>query len=193
MDPTLALSSFALIFAAEMGDKTQLMAMALAHRYPVRPVLAGVFAAFAVLNALAVLAGAALDRLLPERAVLTAAGLLFLVFAWRTWREAGGDGAERPAGTAARSAFLASFGLILLAELGDKTQLAMVALAAGGGDPAAVFTGGTLALWAVSGLGIAVGGTLLRRLPPGWMHRGAAALFAVFGLAALARAWLLPA
>ena len=178
MDLAAVTSAFVLLFLAELGDKTQLMTMTLAHRYPVRPVVAGVFSAFLLLNLLAVGVGAALYRYLPTAAVLVAAGLLFLFFAWRSWREAeeGAEEGEAETGNG-RGAFVA--------ELGDKTQLALVALAAGSGAVWSVFVGGTLALWAVSAIGIAVGATLLRRVPRRWMHRAAAALFAVFGVLAL--------
>lgn len=191
MDLTAATSAFVLLFLAELGDKTQLMTMTLAHRYPVRPVVAGVFSAFLLLNLLAVGVGAALYRYLPTAAVLVAAGLLFLFFAWRSWREAE-EGEEEGAAEASdgRGAFIASFSLTFVAELGDKTQLALVALAAGSGAVWSVFVGGTLALWAVSAIGIAVGSTLLRRLPRHWMHRVAAVLFALFGVLALGQAAL---
>ena len=185
MDFAAVTSAFVLLFLAELGDKTQLMTMTLAHRYPVRPVVAGVFSAFLVLNLLAVGIGAALYRYLPTEAVLVAAGLLFLFFAWRSWCEADKDDDEEAEATDSRSAFVASFTLTFVAELGDKTQLALVALAAGSGAVWSVFVGGTLALWAVSAIGIAVGNTLLKRLPRHWMHRAAAALFALFGLLAL--------
>lgn len=180
-------SAFALLFLAELGDKTQLMTMTLAHRYPVRPVLAGVFAAFLLLNLLAVLLGAALYRYLPQSAVLLAAALLFLYFAWRSWREADDTEAQEDvAKMGARGAFISSFVLIFVAELGDKTQLALIALAASSGALWSVFTGGTLALWTVSAIGVFLGSTLLRKIPPHWMHRIAALLFAFFGLLALA-------
>jgi putative Ca2+/H+ antiporter (TMEM165/GDT1 family) len=186
MDLAAVTSAFVLLFLAELGDKTQLMTMTLAHRYPVRPVVAGVFSAFLLLNLLAVGVGAALYRYLPTAAVLVAAGLLFLFFAWRSWREAeeGAEEGEAETGNG-RGAFVASFSLTFVAELGDKTQLALVALAAGSGAVWSVFVGGTLALWAVSAIGIAVGATLLRRVSRRWMHRAAAALFAVFGVLAL--------
>lgn len=78
-----------------------------------------------------------------------------------------------------------SFILIFVAELGDKTQLAMVALAAQSGALWSVFVGGTLALWSVSLVGILVGRTLLRRIPAHWVHRAAALLFFAFGLIAI--------
>jgi putative Ca2+/H+ antiporter (TMEM165/GDT1 family) len=67
MDSSVVVSSFALLFLAEMGDKTQLMAMTLAHRYRAGPVIAGAFSAFALLNLLAVAVGDALFRYVPQR------------------------------------------------------------------------------------------------------------------------------
>lgn len=189
MDLSAATSAFLLLFLAELGDKTQLMTMTLAHRYPAKPVLAGVFAAFLVLNLLAVLVGAALYRFLPEQAVLLGAGVLFLWFAWRSWREGDNDD-ENPLDTNNRGAFLTSFTLIFVAELGDKTQLALIALAASSGAVWSVFAGGTLALWTVSAIGVALGSTLLRRVPKQVMHRVAAALFAIFGAIAIGKALL---
>lgn len=187
MDTSAILSSFLLLFLAEMGDKTQLMAMTLAHRYRALPVIIGAFAAFLLLNLLAVLVGEGLARLIPRELVLLAAGLLFMVFAYRSWVDADDDGGQ--AGEDGwRWAWLTSFALIFVAELGDKTQLAMVALAAQSDAIWSVFVGGTLALWAVSLLGIVLGSTLLRRVPTHWVHRAAAVLFALFGMIALLRA-----
>ncbi|KPV39654.1 hypothetical protein AN478_11070 [Thiohalorhabdus denitrificans] len=182
-------STFAVLFIAELGDKTQLVAMSLAHRHRAAPVLAGILGAFLVLNVLAVAVGAALYELVPERWILLAAGLLFLAFGYRIWRE--GEEDEEVEDVAARGGWrvaLGSFALIFVAELGDKTQLALVALAASTGDTLAVFLGGTLALWLVSVLGVVVGATLLRRVPAVWVHRVAAALFLAFGAWALWRA-----
>jgi putative Ca2+/H+ antiporter (TMEM165/GDT1 family) len=78
-----------------------------------------------------------------------------------------------------------SFTLIFVAELGDKTQLAMIALAAGTGDIWAVFAGGTLALWVVSLIGILFGATLLRRIQRRRVHQAAALMFAIFGVMAI--------
>ena len=189
MDVSVVLSTFVLLFLAEMGDKTQLVAMTLAHRYRVLPVIVGTFTAFLLLNILAVLVGEALFRYVPQQLVLLAAGSLFLVFAWKSWRD-GDDEDEGGSPADGRGALLSSFALIFLAELGDKTQLAMVALVAGTGAPWAVFVGGTAALWAVSLIGILLGSTLLRRIPKKWMHRTAAGLFLLFGLLAIGQALL---
>jgi Ca2+/H+ antiporter, TMEM165/GDT1 family len=129
----------------------------------------------------------------PQRLVLLAAGALFLFFAFRSWRDAEeAEEADAQDKAFGRGALLTSFLMILLAEFGDKTQLAMVGLAAGTGAPGSVLVGGTLALWAVSLVGILVGGSLLRRISPVWMHRTAALLFLTFGLFALWNAVLAP-
>jgi putative Ca2+/H+ antiporter (TMEM165/GDT1 family) len=191
MDPVIIASSFSLLFLAEMGDKSQLIAMTLACRFRLAPVVAGVLAAFLLLNLLAIAVGTALFEWLPQRPLLLGAGALFLFFAYRSWRDA--DGAEDIDGAAetlTRGALVTSFAMIFVAELGDKTQLAMIGLAAGSGAPWSVFTGGTLALWAVSLIGILVGASLLRRIAPHWLHRGAAVLFLVFGLLAVGQALL---
>ncbi|TVQ93463.1 MAG: TMEM165/GDT1 family protein [Chromatiaceae bacterium] len=189
MKPLVIASSFALLLAAEMGDKSQFIAMTLACRYRALPVIIGVFSAFALLNLLAVAVGAALLRWIPQGLILVTAGGLFLVFAYRAWGDAAeADTAIDLAPAFARGALLASFSLILLAELGDKTQLAMIGLAASTGAPVAVFIGGTLGLWTVSLLGITIGARVLRRLPAHLPHRIAALLFLIFGLLALIQA-----
>lgn len=189
MSLSSAVTAFAVLFLAELGDKSQLIAMSLAHRHRAAPVLAGILAAFAALNLLAVAVGAALYELVPSYAVLTVAGVLFLGFGWHLWW-AGAEEADEEADVK-RSGWgvaLASFALIFVAEMGDKTQIALVAMAAATGETWATFLGATAALWAVSILGVAVGATLLRRIPALWVHRGAALLFAAFGLWALGRA-----
>ena len=135
MDPAVVASSFALLFLAEIGDKTQLMTMSLASRYRAAPVAIGVCAAFLVLNLLAVLVGQMLFSYVPREAVLVVAGLLFLAFAWQSWRSSdrAEEGEETTAST--RGALLGSFALIFVAELGDKTQLVLLTLAASSGAP----------------------------------------------------------
>lgn len=185
MDLSVVLSAFSLLFLAEMGDKSQLLAMTLAHRYRAVSVVAGTFAAFAVLNLLAVLLGQVLFELVPEELMLLAAAGLFLYFGYRSWQDADGDEEDESPDGPSRGGFAASFTLIFVAELGDKTQLAMIALAAGTGEIWSVFAGGTLALWTVSLIGILFGATLLRRIPKRRVHRAAALMFVIFGVLAL--------
>jgi putative Ca2+/H+ antiporter (TMEM165/GDT1 family) len=185
MDVSVILTAFSLLFLAEMGDKSQLLAMTLAHRYRAGQVIAGTFAAFALLNLLAVWVGQALFEWIPQALVLLTAAVLFLYFGWSAWREAECCDEDEVHVIKPNGGFRTSFTMIFVAELGDKTQLAMVALAASTGKIWSVFIGGTLALWAVSLVGILCGATLLRRLPKVWVHRAAAVLFIGFGLLAI--------
>jgi putative Ca2+/H+ antiporter (TMEM165/GDT1 family) len=184
VDHAVLISTFSLLFVAEMGDKTQLMAMTLAHRYSALPVLIGTFLAFLVLNLAAVLVGEGLSMYVPREAVLGAAAALFLIFAYHSWRDTDDDG-NNIAAAKTSLVWLTSFSLIFVAELGDKTQLAMVAMAAQSGELLSVFIGGTLALWMVSLLGVVLGRTLLRRISKRRVQRAAALLFLVFGILVL--------
>lgn len=181
MDSAVFLTSFGIIFLAELGDKTQLTAMALATRYPWKKVFLGIAAAFALLNLGAVLVGKLLFAFIPLFWIKLVSGLLFLFFGAATLRanedEEGGKG--RPA--SARGAVVTSFLMILLAELGDKTQLVTTSLAAQHDAILAVFSGSTLALWAVSLLGIFLGRQLTRVIPLSTIHKGAGILFLLFG------------
>lgn len=190
MDLSVVLSAFSLLFLAEMGEKSQLLAMTLAHRYRAASVVAGTFAAFAVLNLLAVLVGQVLFELVPQELMLLAAAGLFLYFGYRFWRDADGAEEDQSDDGPHGSGLFTSFTLIVVAELGDKTQLAMIALAAGTGEIWSVFTGGTLALWTVSLIGILLGATLLRRIPKHRIHRAAALMFVIFGVLALGQVML---
>jgi len=190
MEKTIFLSTFGLIFLAELGDKTQLTAMALAMRYPWQRIFVGIAAAFAVLNLAAVLVGKVLFLLLPIFWVTLVSALLFLYFGYSTLRYGCGseddDGAPPPtAATAARTAFI----MIFMAELGDKTQLVTASQAARHSDSlsgmGSVFAASTLALWLVSLLGIFAGKQLVRFIPLCWIHRTAGFMFLVFGVAAL--------
>lgn len=172
-------TTFGIIFLAELGDKTQLTAMALAARYPWKKVFVGIALAFAVLNLGAVLLGKALFALFPLFWTKLASAALFLYFGVTTLlhSEPGKDARGVTASGAVRTAFL----MILLAELGDKTQLVTLSLAAQYDAPLTVFCASTLALWLVSLLGIFLGRQLVRFIPLPYIHRAAGVLFLLFG------------
>jgi Ca2+/H+ antiporter, TMEM165/GDT1 family len=192
MDSAVFLSTFGIIFLAELGDKTQLTAMALATRHPWRRVFIGLAVAFALLNLGAVLVGKLFFALLPLFWVKLVSAVLFLYFGISTLRTAGFDEGEE--GTQEgrfrqRGPVMTAFIMILLAELGDKTQLVTASLAAQRDAPLAVFAGSTLALWSVSLLGIFVGRQLTRFVPLAMIHKGAGTLFLLFGLVILYQAF----
>ncbi len=191
MELSVFLSTFGLIFLAELGDKTQLTAMALAVRYPWRRIFIGVAAAFVVLNLAAVLVGRVLFMMLPMFWVTLASALLFLYFGYSTLRHAcDSDDDEGPVPGAAdviRTAFI----MIFMAELGDKTQLVTASQAAVHSQSWAsmgeVFIASTLALWTVALIGIFAGKQLMKVIPLCWIHRAAGGIFLVFGLAMMWR------
>jgi len=189
MDFAVFLSSFGIIFLAELGDKTQLTAMALATRYPWKKIFVGIAAAFALLNLGAVLIGKLLFAVLPIFWIKLVSGGLFLFFGITTLRAYSGGEEEGPKRASARGPILTAFLMILLAELGDKTQLVTTSLAAQHNAPLAVFTGSTLALWSVSLLGIFLGRQLIRVIPLATIHKAAAVLFLIFGAAVLWQAF----
>ena len=136
MEQTIFISTFGLIFLAELGDKTQLTAIALALRYPWQKIFVGIAAAFFVLNLAAVLVGKVLFLLLPIFWVTLVSGLLFLYFGYSTLRHACDsqdeeNGPPPTAATAARTAFI----MIFMAELGDKTQLVTASQVPGPSSP----------------------------------------------------------
>jgi len=187
VDLTTFLSTFGLIFLAELGDKTQLTAMALALRYPWKRIFIGIAAAFTVLNLAAVLVGKILFLVLPLFWVTLVSALLFLYFGYSTLRHAcdteDEDGPPPTAADAVRTAFL----MIFMAELGDKTQLVTASQAAQHSGSlsgmGSVFVASTLALWLVSLIGIFAGKQLVKYIPVCWIHRTAGFMFLVFGVA----------
>jgi putative Ca2+/H+ antiporter (TMEM165/GDT1 family) len=183
--PAVGLATFGLIVLAEMGDKSQLVCMTLAARYRYAPVLAGAVAAFTLLNILAVVFGAGLAQWIPERVLAGGVALLFGVYgllALRNSQNTGEDEGFIERGT--RGVFASTFLLLILAEMGDKTQLAVAGMA-GTLPPVPVWVGATVALITTSVLGILVGCKLLRFMPIRRLHQISGVFFLILaGLAA---------
>jgi putative Ca2+/H+ antiporter (TMEM165/GDT1 family) len=192
------LVAFGTILVAELADKTQLVTISQACRYSTGPVIAGSSLALIMVTALGVVGGTLLHEFLDPVIVGLLAGILFIAFAvllllrWRKdQREAAecaeeGDSGEEEGQESNWRAFGSTFGLVAVAEMGDKTQLAVIALAGRFGAPVAVFTGASLALVLVSCAGVLGGRLLARRLSAGRLELVAATLFLVLGLAFIA-------
>lgn len=177
-----ALVSLAVVFVAELGDKSQLITMTYALRHRWWVVLSGVGLAAMLVHGLSVAIGHFLGLTLPERPIAFAAAIAFLLFAVWTWREGrGGDEDEDVRVAEPRYVILAIISSFVLAELGDKTMLATVALASDR-DPIGVWVGATLGMVLADGVAILVGAMLHRRLPEGFLHSVASLLFLLFGL-----------
>jgi putative Ca2+/H+ antiporter (TMEM165/GDT1 family) len=176
--------STAVIFVAELGDKSQLMAMTFATRYRARDVLLGITLATAIVHLASVGIGYAIGSSFEQYQgpIAIAAGIAFLGFAAWTLRgdELTDDEAEK-AKKATGSALLAVGLAFFLAELGDKTMLATITLAVRE-DWLGTWIGSTLGMVAADALAIVVGAVLGKHLPEKVIKYGAAAAFAIFGV-----------
>jgi putative Ca2+/H+ antiporter (TMEM165/GDT1 family) len=177
---TATLVSFAVIFVAELGDKSQLMALTFATRYRAVPVLIGITVATAIVHAVSVVAGAALGATIPTRPVTLIAGLAFVAFGLWTLR---GDRLteedEARAARPARHVVLTVGAVFFLAELGDKTMLATITLATREGL-LGTWLGSTVGMVVADALAIGVGRVLGTRLPERTIRIAAAVSFFVF-------------
>ncbi|WED23456.1 TMEM165/GDT1 family protein [Vibrio sp. JC009] len=174
--------AFGVIFLAELGDKSQLVCMTLASKHKAKPVAIGAIAAFSLLNILAVTVGSSLSHLIPETWLTIAAASLFVLFGLHSLL-AGDDDEEEVANEkiTTRSILITTFMLIFLAELGDKTQLAVVTMSTTHLS-LAVWFGATIALAATSLMGIYAGRKLLARLNINLLHKISGLLFIGFAI-----------
>lgn len=182
-------TSFALIVAAEIGDKSQLVCMTLASRHRAAPVLWGAIAAFALLNTLAVVFGVAIANWLPNYLVAASVALLFGAFGLHAlFQNDGDDDDGEVIEKSGHGIFFTTFFLITVAEFGDKTQLAVVAFSSTA-LPLAVWLGSTLALTFTSALGVLAGRTVLQRIPLTLLHKVSGIIFLVLAVLAAYQAY----
>jgi len=177
------LLSFGVIFLAELGDKSQLMALAFATRFPAIPVLIAISLATLIVHLGSVALGATVALALPTNVIAIVAGLAFLVFA--AWTLRGDELGEAEAARARRettgSVIVTVGTAFFLAELGDKTMLATVTLATNH-DALGTWLGSTAGMVAADAIAIGIGRLLGTRLPERAIRIGATVAFVVFGL-----------
>lgn len=208
---TAFLIAFVLVGLAELGDKSQLLLLGFAARYRPVKVIVGAAIAIGILQALGVVAGGLIGAYLPERVVAVAAGLLFIGFGIATWRargEGSEDGDPRPVRF---GPILTVAAALLIGELGDKTQVMTMSIAA---DPAAsiralgalgagltppeagalstgfgVWLGSSLGFLVADMVAIVTGAVLGSRLPERAISRVSAVVFVLFGVMTLVSAF----
>jgi putative Ca2+/H+ antiporter (TMEM165/GDT1 family) len=180
-------SSLLVVALAEMGDKTQLIALSLAARYRRPwPVMGGILIATLLNHALASSVGVWIATVVPARMLGLIVGLGFIAFGvWTLFP----DRAEDPGQREGWGPLLTTAVVFFLAEMGDKTQLATVALGARFHSAAAVTAGTTLGMLAADGLAVFAGSTLAERIAMKRIRWIAAALFFALGAAAGASAF----
>ncbi|MBN2006743.1 MAG: TMEM165/GDT1 family protein [Anaerolineae bacterium] len=187
-------STFGLVFLAELGDKTQLAVMTQTCKFRRPwPVFFGGSLALTAVTALGAAGGQLIGALIPVRIVQIIAAAAFVVMGVLIWREAGKNDKEAEcadetttecAGTGGWNwkAFGTTFSLLFFAELGDKTQLAVLSLSSKQAAPWIIFAGGALALTAVTALGVVGGQQLSKWIPERILLRVSAAAFVVMGI-----------
>lgn len=172
-----------LIFMAEMGDKTQILAMAFATRFKVYEVLVGVFIGSLLNHGIAVALGAYLSNVIPMGAIQITAGFLFIGFAFWTLKTDDEEDEENKG---------KNFGPILtvavaffIGELGDKTQLAAITLSVDASFPIFILMGTVSGMVLTSGLGIFVGNKIGDKVPELVIKFVSASIFMIFGITKL--------
>lgn len=177
------INSFILVFISEMGDKTQLLALVLACRFR-KPwtVMLGIFVATILNHFFASTVGVWLGSLVSDLTAQIILAISFFVFGfWMLVPDEAGEIKEAGSFNAFTTTVISFF----LAEMGDKTQLATVALAAKYASPWYVTIGSTLGMIASNALAIFFGKKFLRKIPLQWVRRVACAMFLVFGTAVI--------
>lgn len=174
------LIAFGVVFVAELGDKSQLMVLTLATRFPAWRVLGAITVATALIHLISVLVGGAVAAVLPTEAITVVAGLAFIGFGVWTLRGDDDDDEGGPV-SGGRSPIVAAAAAFFLSELGDKTMLASMTLAARNGI-LGTWIGATAGMVAADAIAVLIGATLGRRLPERAIKLLAATLFLVFGV-----------
>ena len=188
MDAVLisTLVSFGVIFVAELGDKSQLMALTFATRFNVWPVLIGITVATAIVHLASVGIGFGLGAALPTGWINLIAALAFIAFGfWTLHGDTLTEDEKEKVNRVGKRAVIAVGTAFFLAELGDKTMLATITLATTEGL-LRTWVGSTLGMVAADALAIVVGAQLGKRLPEQAIKIGAAASFVVFGMLLIA-------
>ncbi|MGH9304083.1 MAG: TMEM165/GDT1 family protein [Acidimicrobiales bacterium] len=189
MNFVVAATTLALVFPAELPDKTFISTVVLASRNRFMPVWLGVGLALSVQAAIAVIAGRLL-RLLPHTTVesivagLFIAGAAYLIFVPEKAEQEKGErlGGDEAPPAPGWKVFLTAFSIVALAEFGDITQILIANLSAKYRDPWAVFAGAVVAFWLVAALGTFAGKTITRVVPLGVVRRLSGLALLGFGI-----------
>ncbi len=173
-------AAFLLVVLAEMGDKTQFVAMTFAAKYNPFKVLFAIFLGTVANFAIVIVIGQLLTEIVPIDAISLVASVAFIAFGVWTVRE---EKAEEGNVKLSRFGVVATVGIaFFVAELGDKTQLATLSLAVQYQSPISVLVGATLAMIVADGIGIVIGVVFCRRIPQRKLKWLSAVIFVLFGL-----------
>ena len=175
------LAAFSFIFLAELGDKTQLAVITLCSRHNWKVVLSGAMLSFALIDGLSVLVGRGIAEVAPLFWIQIIGGVMFIAFGLYILlhKERKNESFKL---TEKSSGFISTLILISLAELGDKTQLAVIALAAEYAEVIMVFLGVISGFLAITIIGVLIGKGLIHLVPQRYLRLVSAVLFIGFGI-----------
>ncbi len=185
--------AFILVFVAELGDKSQLIAMTFATQYRIKDVIMGVILGVLLNHGIAITLGSMLSSIIPMNLIQIIGGFLFIIFGFNALKGSEEEEVEDkksfgPVATVALAFFVG--------ELGDKTQLTAMTLSAEGQFPLIILMGTTLGMISTSGLGIFVGSKVGSKIPELFIMISSSLLFIIFGvwktLATLPKFYLTP-
>ncbi|AKD24908.1 putative membrane protein [Polynucleobacter duraquae] len=188
MDLSALVISTGVVALAEMGDKTQLLSLMLAARYPKQAlaIIGGIFIATIANHACAALLGHWLTTFMSPDLLKWILGLSFLgIGLWLLVPDHIDDAAGSKVADRAFQVFMLTVGLFFLAEMGDKTQIATIALGAKYSDVFSVTVGTTLGMMLANAPAVWIGQKFTNRMPIQWVHAVAAVTFIAIGIATL--------
>jgi putative Ca2+/H+ antiporter (TMEM165/GDT1 family) len=188
MDLSALALSTGVVALAEMGDKTQLLSLMLAARYPKQAlaIIGGIFIATIANHACAALLGHWLTTFMSPDLLKWILGLSFLgIGLWLLVPDHIDDAAGSKVADRAFQVFMLTVGLFFLAEMGDKTQIATIALGAKYSDVFSVTVGTTLGMMLANAPAVWIGQKFTNRMPIQWVHAVAAVTFIAIGIATL--------
>ena len=174
-------TAFLFIFLTELGDKTQLAVITLSSKYGWRSVISGAMLAFALIDGLSILAGKSISEAIPSFWIQITGGIIFIAFGlYLLLRKEAKNERLKISGKA--SAFVSALIFVSLTELGDKTQLAVIVLAAEYAETILIFLGVILAFLTITIIGVLIGKGIVRLVPHEHLRLISALLFICFGL-----------
>jgi putative Ca2+/H+ antiporter (TMEM165/GDT1 family) len=188
MDLSALAISTGVVALAEMGDKTQLLSLMLAARYPKQAlaIIGGILIATIANHACAALLGHWLTTFMSPDILKWILGLSFLgIGLWLLVPDHIDDAAGSKVADRAFQVFMLTVGLFFLAEMGDKNQIATIALGAKYSDVVSVTIGTTLGMMLANAPAVWIGQKFTKRMPIKWVHAVAAVTFIAIGIVTL--------
>lgn len=177
--------AFLFIIMAEMGDKTQMLAMAFATKYSLSKVLLGVFIGSSFNHGLAALLGTYLSDVIPINMIRLLAAVAFVGFGLWSLKIENDDDDEEEAGVSRFGPVLTVASAFFIGEIGDKTQLTVITLASQASYPLVILLGTVIGMVVTSALGVYIGSKLGKKIPEVSLKIGSATIFILFGLIGL--------